>query len=64
MVDFTMQQSVFGLVLFDLCGVLFNWKFFDHAAHLSGALFGYLYVQYGRKLWAKVQKKLFYSRLK
>jgi rhomboid-like protein len=25
---------------------------FDHVAHLSGALFGFIYYQYGRQAWA------------
>ena len=30
-------QFIMGI---DLAGIVFGWKFFDHAAHLGGALFG------------------------
>ncbi|XP_014777461.1 presenilins-associated rhomboid-like protein, mitochondrial [Octopus bimaculoides] len=38
------------IIVFDTIGVLAGWKFFDHAAHLGGMLFGLWYVTYGKKL--------------
>lgn len=43
------------LVLFDIVGLLARWRSFDHAAHLGGALFGYLYYHYGREMWEKLK---------
>jgi len=31
----------------DLAGVILGWKFFDHAAHLGGALFGMFWCYFG-----------------
>lgn len=33
-------QAIKVIMSVDLAGVVFGWKFFDHAAHLGGALFG------------------------
>ncbi|KAG0148117.1 hypothetical protein CROQUDRAFT_41893 [Cronartium quercuum f. sp. fusiforme G11] len=35
--------AVMGAVLIDLVGVIRNWKFFDHAAHLCGAFAGVIW---------------------
>lgn len=35
-----------------------NPRMFDHVAHLSGAIFGLLYYQYGRQIWVKVRKSI------
>jgi rhomboid-like protein len=29
-----------GIIMLDTAGLLLKWGFFDHAAHLGGALFG------------------------
>lgn len=29
-----------SLIMIDTLGVLLGWRFFDHAAHLGGMLFG------------------------
>ncbi|TNN31634.1 Presenilins-associated rhomboid-like protein, mitochondrial [Liparis tanakae] len=34
----------------DAAGVVMGWKFFDHAAHLGGALFGIGYILFGQDL--------------
>lgn len=49
------DQGVAMLVLFDIVGLLARWRSFDHAAHLGGALFGYLYYHYGREMWEKLK---------
>lgn len=61
--DFSAQSAVIGLVLFDLAGLVFRFKMFDHAAHLGGALFGIAYAYWGERFfwgcWRKhVQKKV------
>lgn len=33
-------------------------RMFDHVAHLSGALFGFLYYQYGRQVWVRVRRSI------
>uniref|UniRef100_A0A1I7Y7E7 rhomboid protease n=1 Tax=Steinernema glaseri TaxID=37863 RepID=A0A1I7Y7E7_9BILA len=56
--DFSAQNAVYGLLAFDLLGLLFRFKLFDHAAHLGGSLFGILYALYGEDLW-----KLYYQKV-
>ena len=43
---------------FDAAGLLFGWRFFDHAAHLGGAVTGFLYLNYGRQVWNQFQDYL------
>lgn len=38
--QFSAEQAVYGLVAFDLLGLIFRFRMFDHAAHLGGTLFG------------------------
>lgn len=42
--DFSAQAAVIGIIVFDLCGLLFRFRLFDHAAHLGGSLFGMLVI--------------------
>ncbi|KAH8284527.1 hypothetical protein KR018_002909, partial [Drosophila ironensis] len=37
----------------DFAGCVLGWKFFDHAAHLGGAMFGIFWATYGAQIWAK-----------
>lgn len=54
--SFSASKALIGLVTFDLAGLLFRWKLFDHAAHLGGIIFGSWYVLSGHKyLWDKRQ---------
>ncbi|KAI1723040.1 rhomboid family domain-containing protein [Ditylenchus destructor] len=46
---FSAEQAVYGIILFDILGLLFKFKLFDHSAHLGGAICGWLYAQYGEK---------------
>lgn len=32
--------AIKGLIALDATGLIMNWRFFDHAAHLGGSLFG------------------------
>lgn len=41
-----------GLVCIDILGLIRGWRSFDHAAHLGGALFGWLYMLVGKDWWA------------
>ncbi|XP_030607102.1 presenilin-associated rhomboid-like protein A, mitochondrial [Archocentrus centrarchus] len=54
MVIFTAGNALKALIAIDTAGLLLGWRWFDHAAHLGGALFGVWYVAYGHKLiWRK-----------
>jgi rhomboid-like protein len=37
---FSAEQAIYGLIAFDLLGLIFRFRMFDHAAHLGGTLFG------------------------
>jgi len=51
---FSANSALFGIIAFDVCGILFRWKLFDHACHLGGTLFGSWYIMYGHKYtWDK-----------
>jgi rhomboid-like protein len=49
MFTFSAQSAVVGIVLFDLAGLIFRFRLFDHAAHLGGAICGILYAKYGEE---------------
>lgn len=40
MLNFSAENAIVGIMAIDALGIAFGWKFFDHAAHLGGALFG------------------------
>ncbi|CAJ0600258.1 unnamed protein product [Cylicocyclus nassatus] len=48
--DFSAQSAIIGIILFDLAGLLFRFRMFDHAAHLGGTLFGVFYAMIGDDL--------------
>ncbi|KAG1937821.1 presenilins-associated rhomboid-like protein, mitochondrial [Pimephales promelas] len=50
MVSFTAGNALKALVALDTAGLLLGWRFFDHAAHLGGALFGVWYIAYGNEM--------------
>ncbi|XP_076025975.1 presenilin-associated rhomboid-like protein, mitochondrial isoform X2 [Genypterus blacodes] len=50
MFTFTAANALKAIVAMDTAGVVLGWKFFDHAAHLGGALFGIWYVLQGHEL--------------
>ncbi|CAG0901380.1 unnamed protein product [Darwinula stevensoni] len=52
-VTFSAGSAVKAMLAFDTCGVVMRWKFFDHAAHLGGMLFGVGYAAYGDRAWRK-----------
>uniref|UniRef100_A0A3B3ZA30 rhomboid protease n=1 Tax=Periophthalmus magnuspinnatus TaxID=409849 RepID=A0A3B3ZA30_9GOBI len=54
MFTFTAGNALKSLVALDSLGLILGWRFFDHAAHLGGALFGIWYVLFGHELiWKK-----------
>ncbi|XP_066455897.1 presenilin-associated rhomboid-like protein, mitochondrial isoform X2 [Eleutherodactylus coqui] len=54
MFTFTAGNAIKVILALDSVGLLLRWKFFDHAAHLGGALFGIWYALYGHELiWKK-----------
>jgi rhomboid-like protein len=59
-----MKEAVPLFVGLDVLGLLFKWKSFDHAAHLSGAAIGWLYAMYGMPAWSDVQLYLYKLRTK
>lgn len=54
------SQALPAMMGVDALGMIFDWKIFDHAAHLGGALFGYLFYPFSQeKIWRnrrKIQK--------
>lgn len=53
-ISFSAGNALKALVALDIAGLLLGWRFFDHAAHLGGALFGVWYIGYGHELiWRK-----------
>ncbi|OCT94515.1 presenilins-associated rhomboid-like protein, mitochondrial [Xenopus laevis] len=54
MFTFTAGNALKAIMAIDAAGLIMGWKFFDHAAHLGGALFGVWYAVYGNELiWRK-----------
>lgn len=64
MVTLSAGNVLKALVAFDAAGLFLGWRFFDHAAHLGGALFGVWYVADGHRLiWRRRESfvKLWHS---
>lgn len=40
MFQFSAESAIKVMMVIDIAGIFMGWKFFDHAAHLGGALFG------------------------
>lgn len=52
MVTFTASVAIKGMMALDATGMVMGWRFFDHAAHFSGILFGIFWCHIGsRLLW-------------
>lgn len=57
--SFSLDKVLPAIMLFDLVGLVRGWQSFDHAAHLSGAITGYLlYDVSTRRIWANRYKIL------
>ncbi|XP_008285452.1 presenilins-associated rhomboid-like protein, mitochondrial isoform X2 [Stegastes partitus] len=52
MFTFSAANALKAIVALDTAGLLLGWRFFDHAAHLGGALFGIWYILFGHEwIW-------------
>lgn len=61
MYTFAAGTAIKAIMSVDLAGVLLGWKFFDHAAHLGGALFGIAWCYWGSlHIWGNRDKFLQY----
>ncbi|KAL4670810.1 hypothetical protein H8959_003519, partial [Pygathrix nigripes] len=58
MLMFTAWNALKAIIAMDTAGMIWGWKFFDHAAHLAGALCGIWYVTYGHELIWKNREPL------
>jgi rhomboid-like protein len=56
--SFSMSELIPILMAFDAAGIILGWRTFDHVAHLAGAGFGLLYVNYGKEKWIEFQNYL------
>jgi len=57
-IQFPAGMALKGLMTLDAAGVLLKWKFFDHGAHLGGALFGLFYYYYGQSVYLDWRRPL------
>ncbi|RKP24686.1 hypothetical protein SYNPS1DRAFT_16820 [Syncephalis pseudoplumigaleata] len=63
MLPIKIGHAMAGLMTLDLLGVIRGWQVFDHYAHLSGAIAGLLYMQYGHSVvWDGIQRRLLEAR--
>ncbi|KAL9912458.1 presenilins-associated rhomboid-like protein, mitochondrial [Glossina fuscipes] len=53
MLTFSAGAAIKVIMGVDFAGCILGWKFFDHAAHLGGALFGLFWAFYGIDIWQK-----------
>jgi len=51
--SFSADAGIKSLIVLDTLGLLFSWRFFDHAGHLGGMLFGIWYARYGYQIARK-----------
>ncbi|XP_074120281.1 presenilin-associated rhomboid-like protein, mitochondrial [Sminthopsis crassicaudata] len=58
MFTFTAGNALKAIIAMDTAGMILGWKFFDHAAHLGGALFGIWYITHGHELIWKNREPL------
>ncbi|KAI9594480.1 hypothetical protein BDF19DRAFT_444960 [Syncephalis fuscata] len=59
MLPIKIGHGLAGLMALDLVGAVRGWQMFDHYAHLSGAISGLLYMQYGHSvIWDGIQQRL------
>ncbi|XP_020285042.1 presenilins-associated rhomboid-like protein, mitochondrial isoform X2 [Pseudomyrmex gracilis] len=54
MLPFTGDMAIKGIMILDCLGCILGWKYFDHAAHLGGVLFGMFWQAWGNAyIWQK-----------
>ncbi|XP_013888759.1 presenilins-associated rhomboid-like protein, mitochondrial [Austrofundulus limnaeus] len=52
MFTFTAANALKAIIAMDTAGLVLGWRFFDHAAHLGGAVFGIWYILLGHEwIW-------------
>jgi len=47
------NYAVPAMASLDVTGLVLGWRLIDHAAHLGGMSFGWLFANYGQRYWAK-----------
>ena len=47
MVSVSAAQAILGLAAIDTAGLIFGWRYLDHAAHLGGVVFGACFHELG-----------------
>lgn len=51
-IQFSAGSAIQAIMAFDIAGLIFKWRLFDHAAHLGGACVGLFWSYYGQQhLW-------------
>uniref|UniRef100_A0A667GSU2 Presenilin-associated rhomboid-like protein, mitochondrial n=1 Tax=Lynx canadensis TaxID=61383 RepID=A0A667GSU2_LYNCA len=58
MFTFIAGNALKAIITMDRAGMILGWKFFDHAAHLGGTVFGIWYITYGHELTWKNREPL------
>ncbi|XP_028817818.1 presenilins-associated rhomboid-like protein, mitochondrial [Denticeps clupeoides] len=58
MYTFTAGNALKAIIALDSAGLVLGWRFFDHAAHLGGALFGIWYIWHGHEVIWKNREPL------
>jgi len=54
MITFSAATAIKGLAVMDTAGLVFKWRFFDHAAHLSGVACGVAWAVWGSgSVWGR-----------
>ncbi|XP_034005212.1 presenilins-associated rhomboid-like protein, mitochondrial [Trematomus bernacchii] len=54
MFTFSSAYALKAIVAMDTAGIVLGWRYFDHAAHLGGSLFGIWYIMFGQELIRKI----------
>ncbi|KAL3056859.1 hypothetical protein OYC64_007354 [Pagothenia borchgrevinki] len=54
MFTFSSAYALKAIVAMDTAGIVLGWRYFDHAAHLGGSLFGIWYITFGQELIRKI----------
>ncbi|KAG2229506.1 hypothetical protein INT48_004340, partial [Thamnidium elegans] len=59
MIPIKLGYALPAIMGFDLAGIVFKWRMFDHFAHLAGASIGMGYMYYGEQhIWAPLIRKI------
>ncbi|XP_077397958.1 presenilin-associated rhomboid-like protein, mitochondrial isoform X1 [Festucalex cinctus] len=66
MFTFSAANALKAIIAMDTAGLVLGWRFFDHAAHLGGAMFGIWYILFGHELIWKNRERLvkFWQKLR